>query len=243
MRSTLPTRSARTPILLSLAGLACAASWGTTKGLNQIVTPDIQPAGVFSISPQYQSPRIGNKEEVQLELGITDRFEIAAFQGFSPSEEIFGAELGLIQKGPYLLSTGAVNYSTRSHRAQLFLEGGYYQGRDHIILGAIRVHPETDVVVGYARQLTDSLQVSVDYQGGGSSFKTAGFTYSISPRLSVNPAAYFTNAGPHRTYGYVVITYSIPLWKTAPEEKNPTPSAPPPKTRTDQTDTEIPAKR
>src|ERR1700682_2043240 len=78
----------------------------TTKGLSQIVTPDLQVPGGLSLSFQAQSERIANPYEIQGELGLTKWAEIAVFKGFQPNEVIFGTEIGLIQKQPYLLSVG-----------------------------------------------------------------------------------------------------------------------------------------
>ncbi len=93
--------------------MACVPALATTKGLNQIVTPDIQPAGVLSISAQVENSALGNSEQLQLELGITRTFEVAVFQGFTPNESSMGAELALIHHGPYLLSTGLLNVENR----------------------------------------------------------------------------------------------------------------------------------
>ena len=61
----------------------------TTKGLSQIVTPDLQPEGDLSLSFQAQDQRIANPYQAQAELGVTDWAEVAVFQGFKPNEEIF----------------------------------------------------------------------------------------------------------------------------------------------------------
>ncbi|PYL64834.1 MAG: hypothetical protein DMF25_05690 [Verrucomicrobia bacterium] len=102
--------------LAVIASLAAAQTcFATTKGLSQIVTPDLQPEGDFSLSFQAQSERIGNPYELQGELGLTKWSEVAVFKGFKPNELIFGTELGLIQHEPYLLSVGFVNWSPHSH--------------------------------------------------------------------------------------------------------------------------------
>jgi hypothetical protein len=47
--------------LILIAALAAAhSSFATTKGLNQIVTPDLQPEGEFSLGLQIQDKRIAN---------------------------------------------------------------------------------------------------------------------------------------------------------------------------------------
>jgi hypothetical protein len=97
--------------VLAVAGSLAAAhaSFATTKGLNQIVTPDLQREGELSLSLQAQDERIGNSYEIQSELGLTKWAEIAVFKGFKPNELIFGTELGLLQREPYLLSVGFAN--------------------------------------------------------------------------------------------------------------------------------------
>jgi hypothetical protein len=45
---------------------------GTTKGLSQIVTPDLQDAGDLSLSLQIQDKRIANPYELQAEMGLTN---------------------------------------------------------------------------------------------------------------------------------------------------------------------------
>jgi hypothetical protein len=103
------------PLALTFLALAtCDQAYATTKGLSQIVTPDLEPQGDVSISAQIQSERIGNQYEAQLEIGLLKWAEIAIFKGFKPNEVIFGTELGLIQREPWLLSIGAINWSPHS---------------------------------------------------------------------------------------------------------------------------------
>jgi hypothetical protein len=197
--------------LTLLLGIVPAAR-ATTKGLNQIVTPDIQPAGVLSVSAQVQDYRIGNSQQLQLELGLTPWAEIAFLQGLKPREEIVGAEVGLWQQGPHLLSAGAVNWSSLGGGAQPVLEYGCYAERDHLIGGVIRADGRVEGILGYSRQLTDRLQLAVDYQSGPGNALTFGATINLRPDVQVNPAVYVENTPPHRVLGYVVLTWNFPLW-------------------------------
>lgn len=121
------------PALISL--LQISAAFATTKGLNQIVTPDLQDEGDLSLSLQVQDPKIANPDQIQSELGLTKWAEIAVFKGFEPNELIFSTELGLIQKEPYLLSTGFINWSPHSGvDPQPYIEAGYYTEHHKIIL-------------------------------------------------------------------------------------------------------------
>src|SRR5882724_148440 len=157
-----------------LSGIAVAAALvlfagralATTKGLNQIVTPDIQPAGVLSLSAQLQDSRIGNSEEIQFELGLTPRLEVSLFQGFNASEEIAGVEYNFFQQGSHFLTVGAVNWSSHGGGAQPALEYGYYAKKDHFIVGTIYAGHRTEGILGYSHQLTEKLQFSADYQSG-----------------------------------------------------------------------------
>jgi hypothetical protein len=188
-------------------------SWAnaTTKGLNQIVTPDIQTMGQLSISMQGQASAIGNSEELQYELGITKNFEVAVFQGFNPGETMIHTELGIIQTKSFLLSTGILDIEN-GMTAQPFIEAGYYydNGKGALIAGAQYQSPGYVAVLGADYQISPRLLVAVDYLGGSVNFLTAGITYSLTPELSFNPALYIGNAD-HGIYGYGVLTYNIKM--------------------------------
>jgi len=207
------------PSLFCLSGLLLlsASARATTKGLNQIVTPDIQPQGDLSVSFQLQHKDLGNPQQIQLEYGITKKLEVAVFQGFTPRQTVGGFEYGFLQRGPYLLSGGLANYTTHVS-PQPFLEGGYYLPKHKFSLGVTYVSKQTEGIFGYAFQATPKLQLSADYQTGHGNSQTVGFTYSFTDRLSINPALYFTNDRPHHTLGYAVLTYTFPINERRPEQ-------------------------
>ncbi len=62
--------------------LSGSSSFATTKGLSQIVTPDLQPEGDLSLSLQIQDKRIANPYQLQAEMGLTKWAEVAVFRGF-----------------------------------------------------------------------------------------------------------------------------------------------------------------
>jgi len=201
---------------LAVAGsLATAhASFATTKGLSQIVTPDVQQEGDLSLSFQAQGERIGNPYELQAELGLTKWAEIAVFKGFKPNELIFGTELGLLQREPYLLSVGFVNWSPHSHvDPQPFIEAGYYTEHNKLIVGATHVDYRNEVILGYAYDFNETWRAQVDFQSGSGNSSTIGFTCNLTRDLQVNPAIYVTNDSPHHVLGYVVLTYTFHLWR------------------------------
>ena len=193
--------------------LSLAPARATIVGLNQIVTPEIQPAGVLALSAQAQHATIGNSQQLQAELGITPRFELAWFQGLTPGEGFFASEFNLVQTGPHLLTVGFINWSTRGHPPQPVLEYGYYLAADHFSAGVIYANHESELLLGYRHQFTDRIQLSADFQSGSANSSTLGVVYNITPALSINPAVYWTNSHPHHLLGYVVLTWNLTLWK------------------------------
>jgi hypothetical protein len=185
----------------------------TTKGLSQIVTPDLMDPGDLSLSFQAQSARIGNPYELQAELGLVKWGEVAVFKGFDPNEFIFGAEVGLIQKEPYLVSAGFVNWSPHSHvDPQPFIEGGYYTEHHKFIVGVTHVDYRNEVILGYACDFNKTWRAQVDFQSGSGNSTTFGVTCNITRDFQCNPAIYVTNDAPHHVLGYVVFTYTFHLW-------------------------------
>ena len=190
-----------------------SSSFATTKGLSQIVTPDLQEEGDLSLSLQIQDKRIANPYELQAELGLTKWAEIAVFQGFKPNEEIFATEIGLLTEKPYLLSIGFTNWSPRQHvDPQPYIEGGYYTEHNKVIVGAIHAGYKNEAILGYAYDFNKQWRVQVDFQSGKENSSTVGFTWNITSDFQVNPAIYFSNDDPSRIMGYIVFTYTFHLW-------------------------------
>jgi hypothetical protein len=201
--------------VLGLLGsvLLTQRSMATTKGLSQIVTPDLQEPGDFSLSFQTQSEQVGNPYQIQTELGLTKWAEIAVFKGFKPNELIFGTELSLIQKEPDLLSVGFVNWSPHSHvDPQPFIEAGYYTEHHKFIVGAIHAGYRNEAILGYAYDFNKTWRAQVDFQSGSGNSSTIGFTCNVTRDFQFNPAIYVTNDRPHDVLGYIVFTYTFHLW-------------------------------
>jgi hypothetical protein len=195
--------------------LACAAAspaGATTKGLNQIVTPDLQPSGELSLSAQWQDRRIGDPRELQGELGLNRWLEVAVFQGLLPHEQIVGTEISLLQREPWLISVGAINWSTRGGGAQPFVEFGHYTEHDKLIAGVIRANERDEALLGWAHDFNDRWRIQFDYQSGQGNSVTAGFTCSVTSAFQFNPAIYLQNDAPHRVMGYLVFTYTLKAW-------------------------------
>lgn len=195
-------------VLLLLTSEPAAA---TTKGLSQIVTPDLQPEGELSLSLQAQARRIANPYELQAEFGITKWLEVAFFQGFSPDEQLFGSQIALLQRGPYLLTSGFVNWSTRGGGPQPLLEGGYYGEHDKFMAGVIRVRSRNEALLGWAHDFNHTWRFQLDYQSGSENYFTAGFTCNVTEAFQFNPALYIANDRSHSAVGYIVFTYTVKL--------------------------------
>ena len=190
------------------------SSFATTKGLSEIITPDLQPEGDLSLSFQRQDKLIGNPYQFQAEMGFSKWAEAAVFKGFRPNELIFGTEFGLLTTEPWLLSTGFANWSPHNHvDPQPYLEAGYYTEHQKFIFGAIHVGYRHEAILGYAYDFNKQWRAQVDFQSGSGNSTAFGFTWNITPNFQTNPAIYLTNDKPHRLLGYVVFTYTFHLWK------------------------------
>jgi hypothetical protein len=88
--------------------------------------------------------------------------------------------------------------------------------------GPIRVHDQTQLLLGWAHDFNETWRFQLDYQSGSANYFTVGFTCNVTARLQFNPAVYFPNGGAHSTAGYIVFTYTFPVWKPArkPWERN-----------------------
>jgi hypothetical protein len=198
---------------LALMWAVVSSAEATTKGLSQIVTPDLQEPGDLSLSLQIQDERIANPYELQAEMGLTNWAEFAVFRGFKPDEWIFGTEFGLLTKEPYLLSVGFVNWSPHLHvDPQPYIEAGYYTEHQKFIAGAIHAGYKNEAILGYAYDFNKTWRVQVDWQSGRENSSTIGFTCNITGDLQCNPAIYFSNDDPSRIMGYIVFTYTFHLW-------------------------------
>jgi hypothetical protein len=188
-------------------------SFATTKGLSQIVTPDLQPNGDLSLSLQIQDKRIANPYQLQAELGLTRWAEVAAFRGFQPDEWIFGTEIGLLRKEPFLLSVGFVNWSPHLNvDPQPYIEAGYYTEHHKVIVGAIHAGYKNEAILGYAYDFNERWRVQLDFQSGSENSSTIGFTCNVTPDFQFNPALYVNNGPKHDLFGYIVFTYTFHLW-------------------------------
>jgi hypothetical protein len=189
------------------------SSFATTKGLSQIVTPDLQPTGDLSLSLQIQDKRIANPYQLQAELGLTRWAEVAVFRGFQPDEWIFGTEIGLLTKEPFLLSVGFVNWSPHVDvDPQPYIEAGYYTEHHKVIAGATHAGYKNEAILGYAYDFNERWRVQVDFQSGSENSSTIGFTCNVTPDFQFNPALYVSNGPKHDLFGYIVFTYTFPVW-------------------------------
>lgn len=206
-------RLTRTSLTIVFLATMSPFARATTKGLSQIVTPDLQEEGDLSLSLQIQDKRIANPYQVQAELGITKWAEAAVFRGFDPDEWIIGTEIGLIQKEPYLLSIGFINWSPHLDiDPQPFIEAGYYTEHHKFIVGAIHADYKNEAILGYAYDFNNTWRVQVDWQSGSENSSTVGFTCNITRDFQFNPAIFFSNDDPGRIFGYIVFTYTFHLW-------------------------------
>ena len=202
--------------------LGAPSSFATTKGLSQIVTPDLQGPGDLSLSFQIQDKRIANPYQLQAEMGLTKWAEVAVFRGFQPDEWIFGTEIGLLTKEPFLLSVGFVNWSPHlDEDPQPFIEAGYWGEHHKVAVGAIHAGYKNEAILGYAYDFNERWRVQVDWQSGSENSSTIGFTCNVTRDFQFNPALYVNNGPKHDLFCYVVFTYTFHLWGNKPERTEP----------------------
>jgi hypothetical protein len=207
-------------VTITVMMVLLSSARATTKGLSQIVTPELQGAGDLSLSFQVQDKRIANPYELQAEMGLTSWAEFAVFRGFQPDEWIFGTEFGLLTKEPYLLSVGFVNWSPHLDvDPQPYIEAGYYTEHHKFIVGAIHAGYKNEAILGYAYDFNQTWRVQVDWQSGKENSSTIGFTCNLTRDFQFNPAIYFSNDDPGRIFGYIVFTYTFHLWGKAGEKE------------------------
>src|SRR6476619_1350963 len=207
--------AAKTATVLTIAVImaSAASAHATTKGLSQIVTPDLQDEGDLSLSLQIQDKRIANPYELQAEMGLTKWAEVAVFRGFDPDDWIFGTEIGILTKEPFLLSTGFVNWSPHLDvDPQPYIEVGYYTEHNKFIVGAIHAGYKNEAIRGYAYDFNERWRVQAEFQSGSENSSTIGFTCNVTPAFQFNPAIYFSNDDLSRVLGYIVFTYTFQLW-------------------------------
>ncbi len=193
--------------------LTSSSSFATTKGLSQIVTPDLQGEGDLSLSLQIQDKRIANPYELQAELGLTKWAEVAVFRGFQPDDWIFATEIGLLTKEPFLLSVGFVNWSPHLNvDPQPYIEAGYCTEHHKVFGGAIHAGYKNEAILGYAYDFNQTWRVQVDFQSGSENSSTIGFTCNVTRDFQFNPALYVNNGPKHDLFGYIVFTYTFHLW-------------------------------
>ena len=193
--------------------LSASSSFGTTQGLNQIATPDVQAEGTLALTFDLQEQEIGNPYQVQAEIGLTKWFEIDIFQGFNPNDSVIETEIGLLSKEPFLFSIGFLNWSPHSHvDPQPFAVAGYYSGRHEFVAGATHSDFRNEGLLGYAYDFNETWRVQVDWQSGSGNSSTIGIVWNVTRDFQVNSAIFVTNDSPHKVLGYVAFTYTFHVW-------------------------------
>src|SRR6201981_3365835 len=168
-------------VIMIVALCTVSSSFATTKGLSQIVTPDLQGEGDLSLSLQIQDKRIANPYELQSELGLTKWAEVAVFRGFDPDDWILATELGILRTEPYLLSVGFINWSPHLNvDPQPYIEAGYCTEHNKVFVGAIHAGYKNEAILGYAYDFNKMWRVQVDWQSGSENSSTIGFTCNVT---------------------------------------------------------------
>jgi len=193
--------------------LSASSSFGTTQGLNQIATPDVQPQGTLGLSFYMEDRKIGNPYQVQAGMGLTKWLEIDIFQGFKPNDSVIETEIGLLSKEPYLFSIGFLNWSPHSHiDPQPFAVAGYYYGRHEFVAGATHADFRNEALLGYAYDFNETWRLQVDWQSGSGNSSTIGIVWNVTRDFQASSAIFVTNNSPYEVLWYISFTYTFHLW-------------------------------
>jgi hypothetical protein len=111
-------------------------------------------------------------------LGLTKWLEVAIFQGIRPNETIFGSELSLIKKDPWLLTKVLAGLPWVRH--QPLREAGYYTEHHKLIAGGLIVHCRPEAILGYAYDCDKRWRFQTDYQSGKDNFRL--WAYLVAKR-------------------------------------------------------------
>jgi hypothetical protein len=94
---------------------------------------------------------------------------------------------------------------------QPFAVAGRYFNRLEVVAGTQRQSGAWLPTLGASYQVSPTLQVASDYEGGRSNFLTLGFTQSVGSNKTLNPALFLSNSRPRRLLKYSVLTWNIKL--------------------------------
>jgi hypothetical protein len=84
------------------------------------------------------------------------------------------------------------------------------------------VNSKAQLLLGYAYDFNTHWRAQFDYESGNENFSTLGFTYTLNTSFQCNPALYVANSSGHQLAGYIVVTYTLPVWHTeAPKAGTP----------------------
>lgn len=188
-----------------------APAWATVAGLNQIATPDLQPAGVLTITVQDKNSGIDASRQIQLELGMNDTYELAVYHSLSPHKTILNGQVGLIRNEHFLVSAGLLGTNSATNY-QPFVLAGYYPGNAEIIAGIQRQDGRHFGLFGVAYHASGRLTVASDYASGPGAFLTLGLFYEIAPNVTINPTVYISNSSPHTSFFYGSLSWDVRVW-------------------------------
>lgn len=200
----------RTINVLWLLALFAPAS-ASLLGLNQIVTPDIQPEGELSISVFGVNKAAGNELEMQIDLGLSPSCEISVSRSFVPGQTETAIQVGLASRGPFLLSVGTWS-AHRGIKSQPFILSGWREGKSYTVAGIQKEDSTYSGVFGTGYTLTPVVSLAVGWITGPGNYLTVGCDVNLSPSLSFNPALFIANDAPHQCYGYGALTWTVTVW-------------------------------
>ena len=192
--------------------LSCAA-FADENGSSQIVTPQVLPAGVATVTFKGTESRFDRPWRLVTEAGVTDKITVGYTHRFAPKGDSLSVEAALFQYKNCQVSAGVLNWSLTHGRAQPFFEEGGSRGKLGWTLGGLYGSRRFEPLVGVSYPLGRRVTLLVDHQGGEENASTVGLNYAVSPTLSVKPAVYVSNCSDHHASAFLSLSWRTRLFK------------------------------
>ncbi len=191
-------------LCLAAFGIACQTTMADTKGLNQVVTPKIQPLNTYSFSLQYQHPGFGDIYMAQLEFGITKTAEAAIWQSAQYDTLTLAVEQQFYKSHGFQVSGGTFWFD---HTYLPFAVAGYRKGPAFGEVGIQDSANNKELILGASYDINSEVSFLTDFISGPGNALTFGFNLTLNKNLSCNPALYYMN-DTHKLLPYFVVTWA-----------------------------------
>jgi len=185
-----------------LSMLAAGPAWGCYSGLAVIPTADVVGAGQYSIELQTDGLLPVPRADVYIlntEAGIGDRFEVGV--DFDLSED---ADPRVLLNAKYVLAQNAdctralalgVSGVGEGVKSVPYLVGTADLQALRLHLGGMRLEDKTRWFIGADRDLTEKINLGVDYTEGDENYSSVALGYQLTECTGIFAGVLFPNDG------------------------------------------------